>query len=106
MNRDTIFFKQADLMLRMIPFVATERCFALKGGTAINFFVRNMPRLSVDIDLTYLPLEDRNTALENISAALTRIAVVIRKAHKMIKIQESHAAGSKRVVKLVVRILP
>ncbi|MHB1664461.1 MAG: nucleotidyl transferase AbiEii/AbiGii toxin family protein [bacterium] len=33
--------------------------FALKGGTAINLFFRNMPRLSVDIDLVYLPIEDR-----------------------------------------------
>ena len=47
------FFKQADLLVQVIPFVNTEACFALKGGTAINFFVRNFPRLSVDIDLVY-----------------------------------------------------
>ncbi len=44
--------------------------FALKGGTAINLFVRDMPRLSVDIDLTYLPLTDRPTALRDIDRAL------------------------------------
>jgi hypothetical protein len=44
------FFKQADLLVQVIPFVNTEACFALKGGTGINFFVRNFPRLSVDID--------------------------------------------------------
>jgi len=48
------YFKQAQLMLRVIPHVAAETCFALKGGTAINLFLRDMPRLSVDIDLTYL----------------------------------------------------
>ena len=53
--------------------MAEEECFALHGGTAINLFVRNMPRLSVDIDLTYLPFEDRPTALKNISDALKRI---------------------------------
>jgi predicted nucleotidyltransferase component of viral defense system len=53
--------------------VAKEECFALHGGTAINLFVRNMPRLSVDIDLTYLPIEDRQTTLKNIGDALERI---------------------------------
>ena len=51
--------EQVRLMLDLLPFIAEESIFALKGGTAINFFVRDMPRLSVDIDLTYLPLEDR-----------------------------------------------
>ncbi len=49
--KDSPYFKQAELMLRAIPHVAAEACFALKGGTAINLFVRDMPRLSVDIDL-------------------------------------------------------
>lgn len=53
------FFKQADLVVQILPFVNAETCFALKGGTAINFFVRNFPRLSVDIDLVYVPVEDR-----------------------------------------------
>lgn len=65
---------QADLLLQVLPYVAKEDVFALKGGTAINLFVRDMPRLSVDIDLTYLPFDDRATALKNISTALQRIA--------------------------------
>jgi len=44
--------RQVMLLVRTIPFVATETCFALKGGTAINLFFRDMPRFSVDIDLT------------------------------------------------------
>lgn len=64
---------QVDLLLRVLPFVATEQCFALKGGTAINLFVRDMPRLSVDIDLTYLPFDARSEALDGISQALHRI---------------------------------
>ena len=48
-----IYEKQVALLVRVLPFVADEEEFALKGGTAINLFVRNMPRLSVDIDLTY-----------------------------------------------------
>ena len=41
------------LLLDVMPEVAKEECFAMHGGTAINLFVREMPRLSVDIDLTY-----------------------------------------------------
>jgi hypothetical protein len=42
--KDSPYFKQAELMLKTIPHVAAETCFALKGGTAINLFVRDMPR--------------------------------------------------------------
>lgn len=54
---NTPYKKQVALILRVLPIVAQETCFALKGGTAINLFIRNMPRLSVDIDLTYLPVQ-------------------------------------------------
>jgi hypothetical protein len=54
--KNSPFFKQADLLVQIIPFVSAETCFALKGGTAINFFVRNFPRLSVDIGLVYVPV--------------------------------------------------
>lgn len=64
---------QVDLLLQVMPHVAKEDCFALKGGTAINMFVWNMPRLSVDIDLTYLPFDERATAMRNIAEALQRI---------------------------------
>src|SRR5438876_5879500 len=70
--------RRAALLVRAIPLVATETCFALKGGTAINLFVRDMPRLSVDIDLTYLPVEDRGTSLAHIDAAMKRVAERIR----------------------------
>lgn len=72
--------RQVDLLLQVLPEVAKEDCFALHGGTAINLFVREMPRLSVDIDLTYIPIEDRQTSLENISTALIRIKGNIEKA--------------------------
>jgi hypothetical protein len=56
-----VFEAQVALLVRVLPHVATETCFALKGGTAINLFVRDLPRLSVDIDLVYLPIENRET---------------------------------------------
>jgi len=75
-----VFEAQVVLLVRVLPNVATETCFALKGGTAINLFVRDLPRLSVDIDLVYLPIEDRETSLVGIRSALDRIAQKIRKA--------------------------
>ena len=90
-------------MLRAIPHVAGEACFALKGGTAINLFVRDMPRLSVDIDLAYLPVdESRETTLKKMSDALGRIAASIKKAIQGAKIQESRAEKPERVTRLIV----
>ena len=63
--RDTVFFRQAELLLRISPLIHKEEVFALKGGTAINFFIRDLPRLSVDIDLTYLPVNERGFALDD-----------------------------------------
>ena len=74
------YINQADLLLQVIPHIATEKTLALKGGTAINLFLRNMPRLSVDIDLTYLPIDGRETALTNISDSLSRIRERITKS--------------------------
>lgn len=71
--------KQVDLLLHVLPYVAKEKIFALKGGTAINLFIREMPRLSVDIDLTYLPLDSRTVALQNIQDGLNRIKAEIEK---------------------------
>lgn len=70
---------QVALLLQVLPEVAKEKCFALHGGTAINLFIRDMPRLSVDIDLTYAPLEDRNTSFQKIIAALGNIKVNLDK---------------------------
>jgi hypothetical protein len=73
MDKGSAYFRQVKLLINMLPLVAKEGVIALKGGTAINFFVRDFPRLSVDIDLAYLPLEPRSEALRNARAALLRI---------------------------------
>lgn len=74
MPLDPRYAAQVRLLVQVIPYVAAERCFALKGGTAINLFVRDLPRLSVDIDLAYLPSSDRDEALGSVRLALQRIA--------------------------------
>jgi len=77
---------QVDLLLQILPCVAKEKMFALKGGTAINLFVRDMPRLSVDIDLTYLPLDARENALLDIQDGLGRIRTNIEKMYPGLKV--------------------
>lgn len=68
---------QVALLVRLIPHVAREKVFALKGGTAINLFYRDLPRLSVDIDLTYLPVKNRSESLVEIDEAMDCIAASI-----------------------------
>ena len=68
------YFDQVDLLMRVIPEIAPEGDFALKGGTAINLFVRDLPRLSVDIDLVYLPVADREASLAAARDGFERIA--------------------------------
>ncbi|MDF9301882.1 nucleotidyl transferase AbiEii/AbiGii toxin family protein [Tritonibacter mobilis] len=77
MARD-IYKAQVALLVRILPYVAKEEVFALKGGTAINLFYRDLPRLSVDIDLTYLPIKDRAESLTEINEAMDRIAAAIQ----------------------------
>ena len=97
------FFDQVRLLISVLPFVAKERCFALKGGTAINLFVRDMPRLSVDIDLAYLPIQDRETSLTEIDAAMKRIAIEISSAFVGVEISESLLPSSDKCVRLIVK---
>lgn len=92
---------QTRLMLRAMPHVAAEECFALKGGTAINFFVWDMPRLSVDIDLTYLPIEPREPSLRAISDALLRIKKSIERSDSGLGVHATVTGGL--VLKLIVR---
>jgi predicted nucleotidyltransferase component of viral defense system len=89
-DANNIYAKQVQLLVRVLPLVDTEKCFALKGGTAINLFYRALPRLSVDIDLLYIPMDDRDTALENIRAALSRISTLIVKTIPGSKVQDAH----------------
>ena len=71
------YVTQLRLLLSVLPDIAKETVFALNGGTAINPFYRDMPRLSVDIDLTYLPVAGRESSLEGIDDSLDRIARAI-----------------------------
>ncbi len=79
--------RQVRLLLDVLPEVAKEECFAMHGGTAINLFVRDMPRLSVDVDLTYVKIAERDETLDAINAALARIRERIEGLRPSIRIQ-------------------
>jgi predicted nucleotidyltransferase component of viral defense system len=74
-----VFLDTARLLTQVAPFVFTDGTFALKGGTAINLFVRDMPRLSVDLDLVFTDHQpSRDQALQRINAAIQQSAVQLR----------------------------
>jgi predicted nucleotidyltransferase component of viral defense system len=98
-----LYRRQAALLIKVIPLVATETCFALKGGSAINLFVRDMPRLSVDLDLTYLPVADRAASLREIDAAMRRIARTIGRGIPEARVSPSRLKGENCVTKLLVQ---
>jgi len=95
--------KQVELLIRTIPFVAAETEFALKGGTAINLFLRDMPRLSVDIDLTYVPVTERATSLAAIDAGMKRIGDAITKGIIAAQVNASRPGDENYTTKLIVR---
>lgn len=92
------YYRQVALLLDVLPLLANEECLAIKGGTAINLFLRDLPRLSVDIDLTYLPLQDRATSLAEIGASLERIASATEGTLRGVRVQRRRVEG--HVIKL------
>lgn len=90
------YTKQVSLLVNALPIVANETCFALKGGSAINLFYQDLPRLSVDLDLVYLPLDKRTTAIENINNALLRIQGNLQK--KGLQASITGQANEKKII--------
>ncbi len=74
------YLDTARLLTQVAPLVFVDDTFALKGGTAINLFARDMPRLSVDLDLVFpdhtLP---RDEALEHINEAIRQAVERLKK---------------------------
>jgi hypothetical protein len=94
MDANSPFFEQVRLLVALLPHVARQRCFALKGGTALNLFVRDLPRLSVDIDLAYLPVEGRETSLAAIDRALKTIGADVERAVPRAVVRGSVLSGT------------
>lgn len=94
-----IYSAQVALLVRAIPEIAREDIFALKGGTAINLFVRDLPRLSVDIDLVYLPIAPRAESLSALHDGFARIAGGLRKRAGVKVTEQNSGDGAKLVVR-------
>jgi predicted nucleotidyltransferase component of viral defense system len=97
---NTIYQQQVGLLLDVLPFLKQLDCFALKGGTAINLFIRDMPRLSIDIDLTYLPIEPRRLFLSNMNNKLEELASVLE--GKAFQVSKRYSQQEKCIIKLIV----
>lgn len=98
MDKTSPNYRQVALLVRALPWVANESCFALKGGTAINLFIHDFPRLSVDIDLAWIPLESREVALPNVREALTRIAAELEAQTGIRAVLQTHNPDEMRII--------
>ncbi|TVQ06348.1 MAG: nucleotidyl transferase AbiEii/AbiGii toxin family protein [Bacteroidetes bacterium] len=87
------YVQQVRLLLRILPEINKIDEFALHGGTAINLFYHNMPRLSVDIDLTYIPFGDRNTDLKMISKLLNHLSNRLMRTIPGISLKSGSSGG-------------
>lgn len=75
-----IYRRQVALLIRIMPLLSKIKDFAVHGGTAINLFHRNLPRYSVDIDVTYILIEDREKSLKSINMHLITLKHEIEKS--------------------------
>lgn len=78
--------RQVSLLIRIIPSIYRIKNFAVHGGTAINLFHKNLPRYSVDIDITYIPIQSREDSLAAINNHLAELKSMIEKAIPGIKV--------------------
>jgi hypothetical protein len=109
---DKAYTDTVRLLLEIAPEVFRAECFAMKGGTALNLFVQDMPRLSVDIDVVYVKhrvareealaeigrelgalrqrLRDRGITVEEIKAVGDETKLFARRGRQEVKIEVNH----------------
>lgn len=99
-NWDNRYAERVKLLVEILPTLAEEKRFALKGGTAINLFEHDLPRLSVDIDLTWLPVGDFASDVRDITEALEAIGERLRTGPLRLQVQTSgtEATGVHRLI--------
>ena len=99
MNREHL--ETARLLIQVAPLVFVNDQFGLKGGTAINLFLRDMPRLSVDLDLVFTDhTVGRREAISQINTAVRDAADRLRARRLEVYVP---GAGSDGETKLMVR---
>ena len=78
---DKAYIEVVRLLLESTPAIFETPHFAMKGGTAINLFIEDMPRLSVDIDVVFTDHQaSRDEALKSISKGLDAVRKRLAKA--------------------------
>lgn len=94
---DNPFLPQVRLATRWLRLFADEPALALKGGTAINLFYRDLPRLSVDLDFNYVPVQGREESLAEIAAILNRVAGKAESNLRGVRVRTQDAGRGKLV---------
>ncbi|MEA5108386.1 MAG: nucleotidyl transferase AbiEii/AbiGii toxin family protein [Sphaerochaeta associata] len=102
MGNKNPYFRQVELLVRILPLVGESPCFALKGGTAINLFYRDMPRLSIDIDLVYVPVRERMQSLDEMTISLKSMGDAIVARLPNARIQYSQMNRTRHINRLIV----
>ena len=98
---DRRYTDRVRLLVEILPGLAQEPRFALKGGTAINLFEHDLPRLSVDIDLAWLPVNGYVEDARLITEAFGRLAEALRARPLQLQVQASAGEGTGTVTRLV-----
>lgn len=98
-----MYTRQARLLFSVLECLECDRpegtpFFALNGGTALNFFVQPFPRLSVDIDLAYCPLDARDVALSSIGDGLQRLAAALHTRLPGVVCSHTQPAGGDKLL--------
>ncbi len=97
---NAVYLETARLLTQVAPLVFVDDTFALKGGTAINLFIRDMPRLSVDLDLAFLDYTlPREQALARINEAILQAGERLKKRGFQIYIPPAAAGETKLLVR-------
>lgn len=95
------FRQRLQLLTDLLPLVAAETRFALKGGTAINLFEHDLPRLSVDVDLTWLPVGDFLGDSRAIDEALRVIARALAEPPLRLRVVTSAPEQAQAATRLI-----
>src|SRR5690554_7759930 len=96
---DKTYADTVRLLLTVAPAVFANDIFAMKGGTAINLFIQDMPRLSVDIDVVYRPGQtQRDEALKAINNELAAIARRVEPLGAQTRLIRSQDLGDTKLI--------
>jgi predicted nucleotidyltransferase component of viral defense system len=93
---------QFTLLLKILPCLRDQDHFVIKGGTAINLFYRDFPRISVDIDLTYTAIESRDLTIKHMSQGLRELELLINKRLPNSKINKQLSKNREYITKVMV----